>query len=403
MSRPKTRELFSEALAAMTQRGGRTMLTALGVVLGVGAFVGILGLTSTASGQISTRFTALAATEVTVEDVTLQSDRFAGIAFPDDAEARVASLNGVRNAGVYWPVRPSAVGTISATGLPGDDSGAGMPVIAASPGLLQAVGSQLQTGRLFDEYHNLQAQPVVVLGSGAAARLGVGRLEAQPVVFLGGKPMMVLGIIDDVQRRPELLLAIIVPGNTAKAQWGPPDDPGTSPQMLVDTEIGAAKVIADQVALALRPDAPESFRVVAPADPTALRDQVTSDLSALFLILAGICLVVGAVGIANTTLVAVLERVPEIGLRRALGAQRSHIAAQFLLESGILGSIGGLVGTSLGVLTLVVVAAFRQWTPIIEPWVALLAPLAGTVTGLIAGLYPAIQAARIEPVEALRR
>jgi putative ABC transport system permease protein len=237
-----------------------------------------------------------------------------------------------------------------------------------------------------------------------ADRLGVRRLDARPVVYLGGAPFTVIGVLADVERRAEVLSGIVVPRATALAMWPTGlGSGGSTAKMVVDTELGAASVVASQLGLALRPDAPHAFKVVAPPDPRTLRDSVASDLTALFLVLAAVCLVIGTVGIANTTLVAILERTSEIGLRRALGARRRHVAAQFLGESAILGSLGGLVGASAGLLVTVGVAAWQDWTPVVSPAVVLSAPLVGTCTGLAAGCYPAIRAAAIQPVEAFRR
>ena len=127
-----------------------------------------------------------------------------------------------------------------------------------------------------------------------------------------------------------------------------------------------------------------------------------NDLNALFLLLGGVSLLVGALGIANVTLVSVLERVGEIGLRRALGARRRHIAAQFLVESAAMGLLGGIVGASLGTLLVVAVSASRDWTPVLDAWVPLAAPAAGALIGLVSGAYPSLRAAAMEPVEALR-
>ncbi len=133
-----------------------------------------------------------------------------------------------------------------------------------------------------------------------------------------------------------------------------------------------------------------------------MRDAVQSDLNILFLMLGGLSLVVGAIGIGNITLVSVIERTGEIGLRRSIGATRGHIAAQFLLESTSLGVIGGILGASLGVLIVVAVSAYQVWTPVLDPAVPFLAPLIGGAIGLVSGTYPALRAAHLEPVEAFR-
>lgn len=155
--------------------------------------------------------------------------------------------------------------------------------------------------------------------------------------------------------------------------------------------------------MALDPAHPQYFKAIPPPDPRSLRGKVTGDLDQLFLLLAASCLFIGAVGIATPTLVAVLERTSEIGLRRAPGAPRRHITTQFPTESATLGALGGLVGTSLGTLTVVGVAIARDWTPVIHSMTVTTAPAIGLATGLLAGLYPAWRASRITPVEALRR
>ena len=209
---------------------------------------------------------------------------------------------------------------------------------------------------------------------------------------------MVLGILEDVRRQPELLNSIIVPEGTARELYEL-ESPTT---VQIHTEIGAASLISTQAPIAVSPDDPGAVQVQAPLEPEEVRADVEEDVNALFLMLGGVSLLVGAIGIANVTLVSVLERVGEIGLRRALGAGRRHIAYQFLLESTGVGFFGGVIGASLGVLVVVSVSAVRTWTPVMDARIALAAPLLGGLVGLVAGLYPAWRASRMAPVDSLR-
>ncbi|MFI9106637.1 ABC transporter permease [Streptomyces fildesensis] len=395
----------------MVQRPGRSVLTMLGTVLGVGAFVAVLGLTSTATGQIGKSFSLLQDTTVTVQDLGIPAPGTGDappMDFPVDSDTRLATLNGVTDAGVWWPVpvrqplisqRPTVTSAATAGGSAGGGSGIGL--FGASPGAVRAMQPTLLTGVLYNDFHQRRGERVCLLGAPAARLLGITRVDNHPAVFVNGIAYSVVGIISDVQRLPQMLLGMVIPSSTALKTYGPPAD--SPAQALIHTRPGAGQLIARQAPLALRPDKPQVLKAIPPPDPHALRDEVGTDLSWLFLILAAICLVVGAVGIANTTLVAVLERTGEIGLRRALGARPRHITAQFLTESTALGALGGLVGTSLGVATVVGTALARDWTAVLEPYAVLPAPLIGMFTGFAAGLYPALRAARTEPLDALRR
>jgi putative ABC transport system permease protein len=411
-SRMSARDMLTEALACALQKPGRAALTMLGTVLGVGAFVAILGLTSTAAGQISRQFTILQATTVTVVDRAAVDESTQAqavgdpgqdrplMSFPDDADSRIERLNGVRSAGVWWTV---PVGDRAITLIPGGEvAGEGLKIYAATPGAIEVMGLDITHGISLDPFAAASQQRVVLLSSVAAQRLGITQLSTRPAIFINETAYAVAGIYGETRRAPEVALGAVIPASTALADFGQPD-PGEMPAtMLVETEVGAAQLVSRQAPLALRPDAPDKLAAVAPPDPRFLRDQVSGDLTGLFLALAAISLVIGAVGIANTTLVSVLERVGEIGLRRSLGARPRHIAAQFLTESFVIGTLGGLIGTSLGVVAVIAVAASRDWTAVIEPWASLPAPAIGSLVGLLAGLYPALRAARVSPIAALR-
>ncbi|WP_405899605.1 ABC transporter permease [Streptomyces sp. NBC_00727] len=397
------RDLFAEALAGMLQRPARAVLTALGTVLGVGTFVAVLGLTATASSQIDARFSVLSATEVTVEDTGGPDAEAVSLSFPDDADERIEALNGVEAAGVYWPVRLPGEQRVRSSPVAQSAGGERAQVLAASSGVLQAAQPSLKTGRVYDSFHSDRHERVAVLGSHLAARLGITTVDTQPALFIGDESFTVIGLISDVERKSDLLMSVVVPQTAAQDLWGLPGRDSDRAKMLISTRIGAASQIASETALALDPAHPERFKVIPPPDPKTLRSNVSSDLDQLLLLLATVCLVIGSVGIANTTLVAVMERTSEIGLRRALGARGRHITGQFLAESGFLGTLGGLAGTSLGVLAVVSVAVTKEWTPVLDPAVVACAPALGLATGLVAGVYPAWRASRVQPVEALRR
>jgi macrolide transport system ATP-binding/permease protein len=394
------RDLLNEALAGMFARPGRMVLTVLGIVIGLTALVATVGLTRTAGNRIISQFDRVAATELFI---TARPGRTTGIvdpkAIPWDAPTRLGRLNGVVAAGTMSEVHVGgALVSSSPVKDPLNQTAFKLSVYAASPDLFRAVRAELETGRFPDLGHSNRADRIAVLGPDAARRLGAMGLEQLPAISIGDHLYLVVGILSDVARRPELLGSVIIPEGTARHDFGLVG-PG---RVVVETKIGAAYLIADQARLALRPDDPRVLKIEVPQEPKRLREEVQTDLSVMFLLLGGLSLVVGAIGIANITLVGVMERTGEIGLRRAIGATRGHIAAQFLFESASMGVIGGIIGASVGVLIVVAVAAYQVWTPVLDPEAPLLAPLVGGGIGLLSGAYPALRAAHLEPVEALR-
>jgi len=388
------RDLLHEAMAGMLARPARTALTTLGTVLGITTLVITLGIAATAGNQIVGRFDELTATTITVE---VPERPTAVVAW--DAIDRVTRLRGVTSAAAVAETKESANLTVRPSKIvdPTTVTDQTLAVVASSPSLPQAVKGSMVEGRFFDAGHLARKDKVVVVGEHAAKLLGITRLERAPAIFIGRHAYTVIGILGAMQRERDLGTAVMVPP-TIGGQFGLKD----VTRVLINTSLGAADLIADQAPLALSPGNESLLQVIAPPSPTRARDGVQSDVNSLFLILGLVSLVVGAVGIANVTLVTVMERVAEIGLRRSLGAARRHVAAQFLLESTLTGLTGGVIGASLGLVAIVGVSAARQWTPVLDLRLVVAAPLAGALVGLLAGLYPSLRAARMEPVDALR-
>lgn len=395
-SRLRWRDTVTESVAALAQRPVRTLLTALGTLLGVGAFVTTNALAETARAQVSSRFDALKATEVRVQDAAPDGTN----PFPDDVGARLGRLNGVNDAGLLFTVPDD--GSIEARATAARALGVNtqpVPVIGADSGAVQAALPVLSAGRLYDGFHEGRSERVAVLGRVAADQLGVLRLDNQPVVFLGDRAYTVIGILDDVARSPDLLLSIVIPASTAADDFRV--DSATF-EVLIDTRPGAAQLIGGQAPLALRPADPGRLQSLVPPDPRTLRNQVTDDVTSLFLALSGLALFIGMVAITNATLLNTIERRGEIGLRRALGATRAHIARQITLEAAATGLIAGVIGTAIGLSAVSAVAISKGWTVTVNPTLLLIAPAAGLVTGALAGVIPAWRASNTPPAETLR-
>lgn len=383
-------DVVTEAFASIRARPLRTLLTMAGTFLGVTAVVTTLGLAETAGRQVSARFDALRATEVRLA----LSPGLDASQLPHDFAERLSDLNGVVAVGSVSEnefnvrVTMTALGGVGAAGFAG--------LVSISPGTEAALRFDLAEGRTFDLFHHQPGTDVAIVGSGVATQLSLPPLWTHPVVYVEGRPLTVVGVLRSAPTEPRSQGWIMVPESQAEGEAG-------RRIVIIQTEPGAAQTIARQAGPALRPDAPHLLVAAAPPDPRTLRMAVESDTRFAFLVAAGIVLLIGSLSIATGTLVAVLERTSEIGLRRAVGATPLDIASLVLTEATIVGALGGAFGASVGIIAVVAVASRSEWTPVLDPAVPFVAVAIGAGAGLLAGLAPAIRASRIEPVEALKR
>ena len=397
-------DLVAEATADIGSRPARLVMTILGTVLGIASLVATIGFAQTAAAQIASQFDGVAATQVVVTPAQAQAgsqnQSVAAGRLPWDSTGRVSLLAGVESAAIISEVALPDGETITAVPVndPSAPAVASPQLFAASPELLDTAEGEVVTGTFFDSGHDARADRVAVLGVRAAERMGINRVDSQPSIFIAGVAYAVIGVVDGMDRHSELQDAVIIPIGSARADFGL-----LAPEELnIRIAVGAGPQVAEQAVLALQPDEPDTLEARAPAASSDLSQSVQADVNVVFLILGVIALLAGGLGIANVTLLSVMERIGEIGLRRALGATRRQIASQFMVESIVIGFIGGLIGAAVGVVAVIIVAMVQGWTPVTDPLVAIAGAVLGAVVGWGSGWYPARRAARVEPVTALR-
>lgn len=384
-------DVLLQAAQAVRGRRGRSLLTASGIALGITAAVATVGISASAGGAISERFDAVKATTVT--------GRYAVTAArPDGAVAgQVTRINGVAATGLFCSSENEELLSGTPARVAGDTAQR-VAVASAQTGALNALRVDLVSGRYFDDGHEIRGDRVVLIDTVAARAMSMETLRPDTVLYLADKRYVVIGIYRAPPGEARLTNAAVVPYRACHDKWLTFGET----TLVARTALGASEVVGAALPLALAPEDPGAITVEVPADLRSFRRGVESETQALFLGLAAVSLVIGALGVSNTTLVSVLERRSEIGLRRAVGASRLAVAGQFLVESALLGAAGGLIGTFLGVNVITVVTLIRGWIFVLDPWVLAAGPVGGLLVGMLAGAYPAFAAARVAPAETLR-
>lgn len=382
-----------EAFTGVTRQLGRTCLCALGTTVAVVAFVATNGLSASARNSVLSSFNALTATTVQFQGGTSHDPLLteAGV-------RRLSRLRGVAAAGLAWDIaQQQPYDVLRQPGEPAS-SGAQLSITAVSGSAFTAIGAVISAGRAYDYGADLHHQLVAVLGVDAARSLGIDSVRNSPAIFINGIGLTVTGIIASAQQDAEVVENVVVPPYVAGLLSNGADER----VVIVRTKAGAAQLIGRQGRYALNPYQPEQIEATIPPSPTTLRAQVAKSLTDLLRLLEIAGVAVGVMSIAAITILAVNQRRAEIGLLRALGYRRLDIARLIGLEAVMIGLIGGILGTSLGMLLFVAAADHQHWTPVIPAAVILIGPALGLATGAIAGALPATLATRITPMAALR-
>jgi len=378
--------------AGLRARPLRVFLSALGIAIGIAAMIAVVGISTSSRAELDRTLARLGTNLLTVgpgnkmfsseqAKLPVESVTMIGRIGPVLSATATARLSDAR---VYRNDR-----------IPSGQTGS-ISVMASYLDLLDTVGGTVGDGAWLNEA--TARYPAVVLGTLAADRLGVPESGQQVQVWLGGRWFTVIGILDPVPLAPELDAAALIGWTAAQTYLGFDGHPTTVYSRAREDQVSAVQRV---LAATANPEAPAEVTVSRPSDALAAKNATDRAFTGLLLGLGAVALLVGGVGVANTMVISVLERRAEIGLRRSLGATQGQIRLQFLAESLLLSTLGGAGGVMLGILVTGVYATTQGWPTVVPAWAMAGGVLATVVIGAVAGLYPAVRAARLAPTEAL--
>ena len=381
-------DILRLAGTGLRARPMRAFLSALGIAIGIAAMIAVVGVSTSSRAQLTAQLESLGTNMLTLtpgSDLTGTE-----VKFPTDAVGRVNKIDGVQQSSSTSLVKAS----VYRNSLSDKAATGGISALVAEPGLLDVVAGEVDKGAWLNPATS--SYPSTVLGASAARRLGV--VEPGTQVWLGGTSFTVVGILKPSVLAPELDNAALIGAPVAERLFGYAGNPTTIYERSADK---AVERVRELLGPTISPQAPGAVKISRPSDALAAKNAADQAFTSLLTGVGSIALVVGGIGVANTMIISVLERRREIGLRRALGAMRGHILIQFLAEALLLAGLGGALGCVIGVGVTAGVAAANGW-PFSLPALIILAGLGVTVIiGAVAGLYPAVRAARTPPTAAL--
>jgi putative ABC transport system permease protein len=388
-ARLRPRDVLRVGGAGLRTRPLRAFLSALGIAIGIAAMTAVVGISSSSRAQVDRQLEALGTNLLTVAPGNTM--------FGGDATLPTESVSMIGRIGPVTEV--SATGKVPDTNvyrsdkIPSGQTG-GISVQAVHLELPRTVGADMVGGTWLNAA--TARYPATVLGSAAARRLGVGAPGVD--IYLGGKWFTVIGILAPVPLAPELDSAALVGWSAAESYL---DFDGHPTMVYTRSPDSSVESVRQVLAATANPEAPNEVKVSRPSDALAARQATDRAFTGLLLGLGAVALLVGGVGVANTMVISVLERRAEIGLRRSFGATRGQIRLQFLSESLLLSALGGAGGVVIGVAVTAFYSSTQSWPSVVPAWATGGGVAATLVIGAIAGLYPAIRAARLSPTEAL--
>ena len=370
----------------------RTALSALGIAIGIAAIVGVLGITQSSRANLLHQIDRLGTNLLTVANGQTVGGQVAEL--PAAAPAMIARMTDVQQ--VTRTAQLADVSLYRSARVPAYNT-QGLAVRAADTQLLATLSGTMNAGWFLNRA-SAHAE-VTVLGHDAAHALGISAAQLPARVWISGYYYDVVGILDPLPLAPEIDRSALIGFPAAARDFGFDGHPSL---IYLRTDTAHVTDVAALLGATANPEDPEQVTVSRPSDTLTARAAVASTTTALFLGLGAVALLVGGIGVANVMVIGVLERRNEIGLRRSLGAAGRHITAQFLTESLLLSALGGMAGVLAGLGLTAAIARARHWRLAVPPLQSFGAFGVALVIGAIAGLYPALRAARLNPADALR-
>ena len=378
-------------ISGLRSRKARAALSALGVAIGIASMVGVLGLSQSSKSDLLEQLSALGTNLLVVQAGS--GFGFGDSALPETAAGMVGRLATVERLAATIRV----AGGVYRTDVVPEGQTGGITIIATDSSLLDTLSGAVADGNFLGGASN--EFPAVVLGAVAAERLGIEEAGQGTVVWMADRWVEVIGILDSFVLAPDLDRSVFVSRQVAIDYF---DSDGIPTALYMRVDPDWIEQTRDLLPATVDPENPEEVEVTRPSDVLEAEAAAESAFSGLFLGLGAVALLVGGIGIANVMVIGVIERRGEIGLRRAIGATRSHIRWQFITESLILSTIGGLAGVIIGSLVTAGYASLQGWGIVVPPSALTGGLAAALLIGGGAGIYPAMRAARMSPTEALR-
>ncbi|MDK9496570.1 ABC transporter permease [Streptomyces katrae] len=384
------RDVLHAGSAGLRSRPVRVFLSALGIAIGIATMIAVVGISSSSQAKLLRELDKLGTNMLVA---TPAPAMFSGqdTKLPKEAPGMVSRIAGVESVGTTGDVGESVR---RSENIPKEETG-GIALKAAKDDLLGTLRASVARGAWLNAA--TARYPSVVLGHVAARRLGI--TEPGQQVFIGGRHFTVTGILAPVPLAPEVERAALVGWEAAEQLLGFDGHPTAVYERSADDRVAAVRSL---IAQTTNPRTPSGVSVTDPSAALQAKAATEGAFSTLLLGLGGIALLVGGVGVANTMIISVLERRHEIGLRRSLGATKGQIRIQFVTESLLLSGLGGLAGIALGAAATAVYARAGDLPWVVPLWAVTGGFAATLAIGTLAGLYPAVRAARLSPTLALQ-